>query len=543
MRRTFIIAALVVATIASAIAYQRSAKWKPYSYPGTRLMADLGKPDALIRSSSLSSLPKDLLKVPMARDVFTEDLVFYYENNEDRLSFKGAVKRIAYEHQLAWTDRILASALDEPAEVAMWRDGRGALRHFAIVMRRNLLTKLMQQAGTVAMSDAQLKRAGKLTLAKGEADIFALELNPRRTLLIVSYGDRVAVLSDPGLLYGKENAIAPEARTAVAAWLENDGALSRGFALEPAAKATGATHTLVIGAPVLTLGYTAFFPGFKGLRFDFNTSTANAWSTQIWLDDKAPRTRNIGDVALWRAVPANPAACLLLPVDWKAAQAVVTEADKQPQLPDAKSLAALDGSAVACWYADSSLYAPVFIGRITKELPDRNQAIAALATWAMRRPGAVGEYRKTPAKSPTGKKPAKDDTLLWRAQSGEALQLKGPPSVAARGSYVVFSPDGDLVDQVLDTIARVNPSVADQMPTSDATLALLTPRPLSSMTEREAMGALSGPGDASQLAAVRTHLPARMAALATHPAYRLDLAGKNAGGWQRVEWRAAEAAK
>jgi len=106
------------------------------------------------------------------------------------------------------------------------------------------------------------------------------------------------------------------------------------------------------------------------------------------------------------------------------------------------------------------------------------------------------------------------------------------------------SPDGALVELALDTIARRNPSVADQMPASNATLALLTPRPLSAMAEAEAFGALAGPGDANLLAAAQTHLPARMKALAAYPPYRLELTRDRApSGWVRVEWRAPEEKK
>lgn len=559
MRRTWIIAGLVAAAVASAAGYQRGLNWKEFHYLDTRLMADLGQPDALIRTTSLSKLPRDLLKVPIARDVLTEDLAFYYEQNEDALGLKGAVKRIAYEHKLGWTDRILAAALDEPAEVALWRDGKGALRHFAIVMQRNTLARVMQEAATVAFKDRQLKLAGEIETGGAKAMVYALEINPRRTLLLVTRGDRIVVLSDPGLLFDRGNKVVPAARAAVAEWLDSEGALARRFALdEPksASTATQPTHTLAIGAPTLALGYGAFLPGFKGLRFDFGTT----WSTHVWIDQKGLPASGLGDRALWRAAPANPSACVLLPVDWSAAKKVVSEADKKPELPGRTSLAALDGSALACWYGNSTLYAPVFIARLANGLPDRNAALQALAAWAISRPGAddsaAGESSAAAkeAPPPRGKGRSKsatikDDAMIWRAAGGDAQAAKrgrsSAPAVAARGNYVVFSPDGALVDLVLDTLARRNPSVADQMPASAATLALITPRPLAAMAEHEALAALSGPGDANLRAAAQTHLPARMKALAGYPPYRLELTArsKTPGGWQRVEWRTPEEGK
>ncbi len=546
MRRTWIIVGLIITTTAaSAAIYQRSSHRKEFHYAGTRLMANLGDPDAVIRTASLSSLPRDLLKVPIARDVLTEDLAFYYEQHEDRLGLNGAIKRIAYEHKLDWTDRILASALNEPAEIALWRDGKGALRHYAIVMRRGMLSKVLQQAATVALKDTQLKRAKEIDIGSGKATVLALELNPRRTLLLITQDDRIVVLSDPGLLFDSDNKVVTSAQTAIAEWFKSEGVLARKFSLDDVKPESSTTptvapaHTLAVGSPTLALGYGAFVPGFKGLRFDFGNSGNNG-STSVWVDQKNMPATGFGDSALWRAAPANPSACVLLPIDWGTAQTIVNQAGKKPQLPKATSLAALNGAALACWYGESTLYSPVFIVRLTTGLADRNAVLQALASWALGQRSADDGTRKDSGRI-QGK--SKSDLMVWRAAN--RATAKTPPTVAARGDYVVFSPDGALVDLVLDTLARSNPSVADQMPTSSAMLALMTPRRLSAMAEQEILAALSG--EASLRAAAQTHLPARMKALAKYPPYRLELTtstGKSqSSGWQRVEWRTPEEGK
>lgn len=556
MRRTLIIAGLVVTAVGGA-AYYYATNWAEYDYYGTQLMVNLGRPDAVIRTASLSRLPRDLLQVPIAKDVLTEDLVFYYEQNEDRLGFSGAIKRIAYEHQLGWTDQILASALNEPAEVALWRDGKGALRHFAVVMRRNALSKVIQEAAAVALKDNQLKVAGEIATARGKATAYALELNPRRTLLLVAIGDRIVVLSDPGLLFGKGNKMLPAARNAIVDWLENDGALAKQFALDQvppaaAAQAPKPMHTFAVGAPTLTLGYGAFMPGFKGLRFDFG----HAWSTSVWIDPQSLPAGGLGNAALWRAAPANPGACVVLPVDWNAVQKILSEAPKKPALPKADALAAFGGPALACWYGESTLYSPVFIAYLADGIADRNATLQNLANWAI----AANTTEDGKVKVVADKKPGnalhaartngKDDVMIWRKtnpteEDEPAAERFAAPTVAARGRYVVFSPDGALVDLVLDTLARTNPSVADQMPANNATLMLVTPSRLSAMAEKEVLAALAGPGDANLQAAAQTHLPSRMKALATYPPYRLDLpaSDKLSAGWQRVEWRTSEQSK
>ncbi len=90
----------------------------PADADAPRAYRDLRKPDALIESVSLSRLPKEILEVPLLRDTLTEDFVFYYENNGDRLGLTGTLRRIIYEHDLTLKDSLVEELLDQPAQVA-----------------------------------------------------------------------------------------------------------------------------------------------------------------------------------------------------------------------------------------------------------------------------------------------------------------------------------------------------------------------------------------------------------------------------------------
>ena len=518
MRRIWIVVGLIVSAVAGAATYKRASNWKEFHYFGTGAMANLVHPDAVIRTASLSQLPHDLLKVPIARDVLTEDLVFYYEQHEDRLGLGGAIKRIAYEHHLDWSDQLLAKLLDQPAEVALWRDGKGALRHYVVAVKRNALSRVLQEAATVALKDQQLTLAGEIETGSGKAQVLALEVNPRRKFLLVSQSDTLLIFSDPGLLFARDGKLAPEARKVVAGWLGKEGGLTHDFSLDagkPAPK-----HTLAVNAATLALGYGDFLSGFRALRFDYG----NSWSTAIRIDSRANPDAKLGDAALWNAAPVNPAACVVLPIDWSLAQKVVREANNKPALPDADVLAAVEGSGMVCWYNESNLYSPVFITRLSK-LPQRNATLQSLAKWAM--------GIKTPDAKASGKAGGK--SMVWRNPSSKA-------TLAARGDYVVFSPDAQLVEKTLDTLGRTNPSVADQLPATHATLATITPRSLASMAEREIRRVTS---DQNLLQAVNRHLPSRMKALASYPPYRLELAGQNKaiGEWLPVEWHTVDKAR
>ena len=76
------------------------------------LGVDLSRPFAYVSTPALSRLPRDIVQAPVVRDVLTEDFAFYYEDQEDRLSLRGAIKRIAYERETTWTDQLLATALE-----------------------------------------------------------------------------------------------------------------------------------------------------------------------------------------------------------------------------------------------------------------------------------------------------------------------------------------------------------------------------------------------------------------------------------------------
>lgn len=524
MRRKWIATIVIVIAAAGAAAYQIGKHWKRYDYVGTRLMVDLSRPDAVIRTTSLSKLPRDLLKVPIARDVLTEDLAFYYEQHEDRLGLNGAIKRIAYEHNVEWTDRIFASIFNEPAEVAFWRDGKGALRHYAVVIRRNTFAKIIEQAANVAMKDSQLKLAGEISTANGTAKVMALELNPRRTLLLIAQGDQIVALSDPGLLLNDSNSMVSESKAAIVDWFNHPGSLSQQFALDSIQadskpNPNEARHTLAIGAPTMAIGYGAFMPGFKGMRFDFG----GTWSTSIWLDQKTLPSSHLLSPALWSAAPANPSACVTLPIDWTSVIKVVNEADTKPNLPEKAALSALSSPAIACWYNESKLYSPVFITQLASGTPNRKETLDALAKWAI----GAEELENVTGKA----KKNKQEIQRWRNAQTQA-------TLASSGDFVVFSPDADLVQKVTDTIARNHPSVADQTANTVSMLGLITPRSLSQMAQREIDAALSGSEDENFLNAVHTHLPARLKALSSYAPIRLELSQLRATpqAWQKVEW-------
>lgn len=541
-RRKILVAVILLAAVAAgAVAAWRHLGWQKTTIGATRLLVDLAAPDAVIASAKLSQLPRDLLRAPVLRDVLTEDIVSYYEQHEDRLGLAGSVRRIAWEHKLDWTDKLLAMALDEPAEVAFWRDGNGALRHYALVMRRGAMARVLQEMAAVALKDKQLVLLQDTGGHRLDFPVYALKLNPRRTLVIAARGERIAVLSDAGLLLDRQGRFVASSRDALASWLANDGVLSKRFRLERGK----AVHTVAIGSTALALGYDAFFPGIEAMRFDLE---GDAWSTRLLLRHGAMPRGGLGDAALWRAAPANAGACLLLPLDAQMPHKVLAQGKGAPEPVQKSAASAVEGSALACWYPQSTLYAPVFVARISKPVAADDAVFAQLAKWALRKP-AFSDYQaedasmaRNPAALP---KPAGGPGRTWRADGAEPADkrnhvtaLLAAPTLASSESIGVFSPDAALVDLALDTIARKFPSVGDQLPAQGVTLAVVAPRMLAGMVEREALAALPKTEEPVLSAALRTHLSPRLKALAKHPVHRLVVqeAAAKQDGWQPATW-------
>ncbi|MDR3086518.1 MAG: DUF2138 domain-containing protein, partial [Azoarcus sp.] len=376
----------VAVLLAASYAVYRVVSPAPFQGLVSGLNLDLAHPDALIRTDSLSRLPPDLLKLPVARDVLTEDFVDYYERHESRLSLAGALRRIAYEHKLDLPEQLLESAFNEPAEVALWRDGDGKLKYFAIAMTRNALARAIQLVLPILHVDVQLQSGGKLPGL--DADILVLEYGYQHRLVLVAKGNRVVALSDPGMLFemdsesesaneapdtgkdSKDNAAPPTQSAAakvVARLLDSASKTSPGvspFAEHFQLKALADnSHELVLGARGFTFGYDAFTPGLAALALRFDHT--GRWSSSALLD--AALSWQATD--LWAALPHGASLCTALPVDWAKftplLQALGLEAAATNAFVDR-----LKGPAAVCWYENARLYTPIFAAQLKADVDE-----------------------------------------------------------------------------------------------------------------------------------------------------------------------------
>ncbi|WP_316682376.1 DUF2138 domain-containing protein [Ralstonia flaminis] len=542
--------------------------WHPFSRAralhARQVQLDLTYPDALIDSQSLSQLPRDVLRVPLLRDVLTEDFVAYYEGNEDRLSVAGALRRLAYEQKLDLAETVLKHVFDEPARVMLWRGPDDKLRYWVLSMQRNGLAKALEAVATVATSDTQLTKVAD-ALGDSGAPVYALRLSATRSILIASKGDRLIALSEPGILLDKDGKPISKQASALAALLSDDAGKRNvqgtAYAL-PAQEPTG--HHVVVSANYLSFGYQQYFPGIEALRFDFAAGTSGTGWQSAALIDPGHLTGKWDNAGLWRALPADPAACATLPVDWKAAGTLLRNV-----AGDAKDISeaathvgdAFAGPAAACWYGKSSLVAPLFVAKLSSA----SQAEAVKPALAALFGQIIGAYeakaqaddKSGPYKRlPVTTRPGPANATLWQrpvsarygtAKSAEApfgAQLSWeryfPVTLAIAGDVVVFSPDARLVDDALAVLAKRFPAVADSLPRdkTERIVLTMTPASLAPLVRREAGAALPADQEAVFLNAAQTHLFPKLKALSRYAPVSLALDGgvPSSRGWVPVTW-------
>jgi uncharacterized protein YfaA (DUF2138 family) len=569
--------------------------WLEYEPQGERQLVeanylglDLARPDVLIESASLGRLPKDVLKVPLLRDTLTEDLVFYYEANADRLGLTGSLRRIIYEHDLELRDNLLDELLDQPAEVALWRDAGGRLRHFVVLIQRGGLAKLLEPLAKVALDDTQLSQAGEFLVDGAAVPFYRLRYNGDRSILFASHGDQLLLMSSADMLFGPAPepepadeeaaadddaavaAVDPEAAVAVdetaeEASTEPVGPLLAKVSVEAAESLLAGQHPfperfglaergalqqrVTLGADFLALGYRRFLPAFAGLRFELNDK---GWSSFLALDEV--EGQGAFDFApVWRAMPMGASACVALPVAPGLPERLLTKVGAEPKAA-AELAGQLSGSAGLCWYPDSRLHSPLLVGTL-KDKPGA-QTDAELGKLFDSLIGAWEPYAEG------GSFPVQDSAQgelhKWQRQVGsnfgqypadlaaqpDALASRGffRVSLARHGSTLLFSLDDRLLDKALQTLDKRFPPLAEVLPGNALVPAYLAPDSLAALLERETLDSLPEDIEPVFRNAAQANLLPKLRSLSGHGKYALslpaDAAADEAWQWLPLQWRA-----
>jgi uncharacterized protein YfaA (DUF2138 family) len=544
-KKKLALATITILLLALVLVFQDRSAWRAYAgkvdpKPGNEAGVALDRPDVLIRSQSLTALPKDLLQVPLLKDVLTEDLLFYYDNDEDWLGLKGTLRRIAYEHDLDLNDKLLALLLSRPTDVYLWRDDKGALRRYALALQGNMLTALAASvAKVVEGEDKQLSRLGSFNIGQTEVPVYRLTLSPRRSYVLVFFQDRLAVLSDPDLALKKANKdgqtsaeLYPGFIAAATRWLapEEKDRLGQfeGYPLV----AEGSKHSILASSRFLSQGYSGFFPGIAALRFDFNNEQ---WTTRGLLDLPAQQPAALFNADIWKQVPVNAASCVLVPTDWNRLSRLLPDDGSVDAGKLRRLTSQLQASGAACWYAGAKLYEPLFIAAFREPADSKYDATLA----------QVFDWSAGSSKDKNGERRRKVDTVqqdgavLWRRHKPVINNTANPILVRA-GSTLYFSGNANLIHQALAVQGQRFPAQADTLPAANSGVVLLhTDMTQLSLLLGQQMDDLTEKGS-DDAAIVHTRLTPRLQAMAKHG--QVDLLLPTAalhGGkdWYPLQWQ------
>ncbi|PTQ67982.1 DUF2138 domain-containing protein [Pseudomonas sp. GV071] len=514
----------------------------------SELQLDLQHPQVLIESESLSRLPKDLLAVPLLRDTLTEDLVFYYEANPDRLGITGSLRRIIYEHDLELQDTLLEQLLDQPAQVALWRGADGKLKNFMVLMERGGLARLLEPLAHVAADDTQLRQVAELRVDGDAVPLYRLRYNGERALLFASYGDKLVMLSNPGMLLESDSEgaqLGKGATEAVEAMLNGEAAFTEGFGLKERGELK---QRISLGSDYVAMGYQRFIPSFAGLRFEMDGS---GWHSYLALSDSS-ETTTLDFNPIWRAMPMGASACVALPVAPAVHEKMLAKVGAEPAV--AKQLSEhLTGAAGLCWYPNSRLHSPLLVGQLDDKAGsslDENLGKlfgSVIGAWESNVEGGIfpvsdeargdGHSWQREVSSNFGQYPTSE------AQVPDAIVTNGffRISLVRHGSTLLFSLDDTLVNKGLDALDKRFPPLADVLPKDAVVPAYLAPNTLSTLFEQETLDALPSDMEPVFRNAAQTLLLPKLKALAGHNSYALtlpaDAAPDSKWQWLPLEWR------
>ncbi|EAZ4874662.1 DUF2138 domain-containing protein [Salmonella enterica subsp. salamae] len=513
-------------------------KWVPHN----NLQVDVTKPDVLIESRSLSQLPSDILTLPFLKNTLTEDFVFYYQNNADRLGIAGSLQRIIFEHQLTLKDSLINELLDQPAQIALWRDGKGKLNHFIMVIHRGGLAKMLEPLAHVVVDDSQLSKASPETIRIGDRELplYKLRYNGQKTLLFASEGDNIVLLSSDDFLFNAQQQAA-DTTALVNDLLHERHPWDESFAMAQDT-ASPPQQRIMLRSSYLAMGYQRFIPAFAGLRLDKNPQ---GWRSYLELNDRdGSEEASLDFTPVWQAMPSGAGLCVALPLSRRMPAFMLRQSGATPEM--AQQIGEqFSGTAGLCWYPQSRLYTPLLVAQLT-QTPDApwDDAAATLFSQFIGQPALPIDTVNH------------DDVHLWQREirsryapypASQSRHQDAPDrgrffraSLAHYQQTVMFSLDDALVENATRTLKKNFPPMSDILPAGQKTALYLSPAKLADIFKQETYSSLPQEMEPIFYNAAQTLLYPRLTALAKEPAYAVALEKNcefgSAPHWITLQW-------
>lgn len=447
---------------------------------------ELFAPDGLLEAERLSQLPKDLVSGPFLADLLSDDFVFYYQHNAEKLAVIGTLRRLAFEHNLTLPEQLISQLLDTPAQVALWKGADGKLSYSLARLELGLaaplgkvLANFVSAVSEIAQTDKQLKFVGELSLNKNKVPFFSLNYLSGRSLLFAFQGEHLVVASHQELLQDEPGHFRPEAESLLTQLFTNQQPFKNHFNLHDKLPKTQARISL--DAHFFTLGYQDYLPALEGVRFELSDGQ---WQSFLGLAKGDHEARFSAD--LWAKAPADASLCALMPVNPSALSAVISEQQQNPTIA-----AAFTGRSFVCWFAGAPLAKPLIGAELTGDgaTAEFDTEITALFDKTIRNnkaPKTTDEAGNTISSGGYAPSTLKV-TDIEGGKQWQKTDHKGKPiaTLLRQHNFMVFSLHAPLVQHGADTLAKRYPALGDKLPNKNAVALFLAPQGLASLLQTE----------------------------------------------------------
>lgn len=522
-------------------------------------------PDIVILTKNLSDLPSDLVNNSFLGKVITKETMFYYEDDPQYLGILGTLRRLSYEHNVEFKDNVLKYILSMPAEIALWKGTDGKIKDFLFVSDEKSLNKNI------------LGFYLKLKQIRSDSKIRTFSYNGQEGYYLQVRNQDLAIWNNDNKLYitnlhpkyfpDKNEKKLEEIIKKTVVSDNGKGFYKRLYNVELKNK-----HSVILNSEFLSFGYNYFIPSLKAIRLDFENKK---WGVQSLLEgDEKFKTASTSE--LWKAFPKSTAMCTGLPLNSERVSGIVNKykeltlkrleeeknnpkeeqstetsenkegqdkvdskvVKKEKPLDIEKALFSdseigdlVKNVVAACWYERSTIYTPLFITKVSNT-EDKKEKIKFLFDKFIGGLEKRYDYKEIKEQTQNG------ITIFTRVisskygvkeshettEQGLKFDKFFDAKLAYNNEYLIFSPDGDLVDLAISTLNKKNPSVHDELKISNKNISyLLSPYGLSQLLDKYMKEALPSGQESVFRTAIEGHLSSAFKKLANLKPFGVDM--------------------
>jgi uncharacterized protein YfaA (DUF2138 family) len=542
-------------------------------------------PDIVILTKSLSDLPKDIVNNSFLSKIITKETMFYYEDDPQYLGLLGTLRRLSYEHNVEFKDNVFKYILSMPAEIALWKGVDGKIKDFLFIsdgksLNKNLLTFYLKFKKL--SSDSKVR-----TFSYNGQNGYYLSIR-NKELAIWNHDNKLYITNMHPKYFPDKN----EKKLKEIISKKFDSDKKKGFYKRLYNTSLTSKHSIILNSQFLTFGYNYFLPSLEAIRLDFETKK---WSIQSLLSNNM-QFKTASTSELWKVFPKSTAMCIGLPVNssrigeilkkYKELTLKRLEEEKNKEseanesadtnnetaenppndpvkdetsksvdvdvhiekalLSDQEINDLIKHPVAACWYEKSTIFTPVFVTKIENAASKKEKIKFLFDKF-------IGGLEKRYDYKEIKEELKGDVTTFTRIisskygvkeshetnESGLKFDKFFDAKLAFNNDYLVFSPDGSLVDLAISTIEKKSPSIHDELKIKNKNISyLLSPFGLSQLLDKYMKEALPSGQESVFRSSIEKHLSSAFKNLSTLKSFGVDMPRSNeskTAKWEKLK--------